>query len=293
MSDEVAVARAAAREAGRIALDHAARGLTAEWKGARDLVTAADRAAQARIREVVAEAFPTDLVVDEEGEASPGEDEIAGTRRWYVDPIDGTTNYLKGRHWWGVSIAFCDTDDELAAGVVYLPALGQTYEAVRGGGAMLDGEPIRCSPVTELAEALCCSGFPGSDSMADISRRNIEAWRLVMARALSLRATGAVAPDWCTVASGRADGSWTLGVGRWDIAAGIVIAREAGATVTDLDGIALRGPGERGVAATPGIHADLLSLVQAALDVPEIPRDDGTGGDLPEGHRATGERVNE
>ena len=266
MTEELEVALVAAREGGRIALDHAARGVRAEWKGAGDLVTAADRAVQRAIISVVGEAFPDDQVVGEEGEPLP-EQSVAGTRRWYIDPIDGTSNYLKGRHWWGVSVAYCDPDDHVAAGVVYLPVLGETFAAAEGGGATRNGAPIQCSPVTDFAEALCCSGFPGAESMRETSERNLGAWSRVMRRALSVRATGAVAPDWCSVAGGLADGSWTLGVGRWDIAAGTIIAREAGATVTDLDGISLRGPGTAGVVATPAIHVELLSLVH------------GTGGE--------------
>lgn len=266
MTPELEVALDAAREGGRVALDHAARGVSAEWKGAKDLVTAADRASQERIREVIAAAYPDDGVVDEEGEASPEESEVEGTRRWYVDPIDGTTNYLKGRNWWGVSVAFCDADDEFAAGVVRLPALGQTYAAARGRGATLDGELIRCSPVSDLSEALCCSGFPGAEALAEVSQRNVEAWRRLLPRALSVRAMGAVAADWCEVASGRADASWTLAVGRWDIAAATLIAREAGAVVTDLHGVTVRGPATSGIAAAPGIHAELLGLISDAIE---------------------------
>lgn len=263
MNEELEVALAATRDGGRVALEHAARGVRAQWKGAGDLVTAADLAVQDVIAAVIGAAFPHDRIVGEESEPPP-EDAVAGTRRWYVDPIDGTSNYLKGRHWWGVSVAFCDVDDQVTAGVVSLPVLGETFAAAAGTGATRNGEPIHCSPVTDFAEALCCSGFPGAESMRAVSERNLEAWRRVMRRALSVRATGAVAADWCSVAAGLADGSWTLGVGRWDIAAGTIIAREAGATVTDLDGISLRGPGTAGIAATPAIHVELLALVHGA-----------------------------
>ncbi len=263
MTEELEVALAAARDGGRVALEHAARGVRAEWKGAGDLVTAADHAVQHTIAAVVGDAFPDDLIIGEEGEPV-GEEQVTGSRRWYVDPIDGTSNYLKGRHWWGVSVGYCDPNDRLVAGVVYLPVLGETYAAAEGAGATRNGDPIRCSPVTDFAEALCCSGFPGAEAMRESSERNLGAWRRVMRRALSVRATGAVAPDWCSVAQGSADGSWTLGVGPWDIAAGTIIAREAGAVVTDLDGIALRGPGTAGIAATPGVHVELLALVNDA-----------------------------
>lgn len=261
MADELDVAVAAAREGGAIALEHRRRGVLAEWKGVGDVVTAADRAVQASVSRAIGEAFGGDAIVGEEGGPAPDEAAVRGQRRWYVDPIDGTTNYLKGRHWWGVSIAFADVDDRLAAGVVHLPALGETYTARLGGGARHDGEPIRASSVTDLAEALCTSGFPGAASMREASEGNLGIWQRVMRRALSVRATGAVAPDWCAVACGQADGAWTLGVGRWDIAAGTLIAREAGARVTDLDGGDLDGPATSGIAAAPGIHGALLALI--------------------------------
>lgn len=260
MTEELEVALAAARAGGAVALDHAARGVRAEWKGAGDLVTAADRAVQEHIVAAVREAFPGDAIVGEE-DGPLAEEHVAGTRRWYVDPIDGTSNYLKGRHWWAVSVAYCDPEDRITAGVVHLPVLGETFAAARGAGATRNGEPIRCSPVTHLSEALCCSGFPGAEAMRPVSERNLEAWARVMREVLSVRAMGAVAADWCAVACGMADGSWTMGVGRWDIAAGTIIAREAGATVTDLDGIVMQGPGTAGIAATPAIHVDLLALI--------------------------------
>jgi fructose-1,6-bisphosphatase/inositol monophosphatase family enzyme len=261
------VAVRAAREAGEVAMKHRRAGVQAEFKGVRDVVTAADREAQSVIAARIAEAFPDDGIVGEEG-SPPEEAEVVGRRRWYVDPIDGTSNYLKGRYWWGVSIGFCDADDVLSAGAVYLPALGELYTAARGRGAACNGEPIRCSSVTELGHALCSSGFPGAASHLGWSNRNLEAWRDAMGSVLSLRVTGAVAPDWCAVAAGRSDASWTLRVGRWDIAAGIVIAREAGARVTDLDGADIQGPATAGVAAAPGIHGPLLELLAGALGGP-------------------------
>lgn len=257
---ELEVAVQAAREAGAIALDHAARGVELQWKGERDVVTAADLAAQRRIIDRITEAFPGDLVVAEEGRPLP-EGEVAGHRRWYVDPVDGTTNFLKGRHWWGVAIAYCDTDDRLVAGATYLPALDELFAAAAGHGATCNGAPIRCSQVDDLGQALCVTGFPGSSAMLEVSQRNLSIWQRLLPKVLSLRATGAVAGDWCSVACGQADAAWTLGVGRWDIAAGIVIAREAGAVVTDLDGAPMHKPATAGVAASPGIHADLLELL--------------------------------
>lgn len=262
VADELDIALAAAHAAGALALEYRAQGVDAEWKGVGDLVTAADRAAEDLIREHIAATFPGDMIVGEEGLLVP-EHDVSGRRRWYVDPIDGTTNYLKGRHWWAVSIGFCDTDDTLAAGVVHLPVLEETYAAARGNGATRNDEPIHASAVTDLSEALCTSGFPGAVSYAQVSSRNIEVWEAVMHRALSLRAMGAIAPDFCAVADGRADAAWTLGVERWDIAAGTIIAHEAGAVITDLEGAALSGPGRQALVAAPGIHAALLDLITA------------------------------
>lgn len=262
--DELEVAVSAARQAGALALELRARGLRAERKARHDLVSEADRASQRRIADVIAAAFPDDLMVGEEG-SPPPESEVVGTRRWYVDPVDGTTNFLKGRHWWGVSVAFCDADDRITAGAVHLPDLDRTYAAAEGRGATCDGEPIGCSDVDGLDGALCASGFPTGDYLRDASDANLAVWRRLMRSAQSLRATGAVAPDWCSIASGETDGAWTLRVGRWDIAAAALIAREAGARVTDLAGQELRGPATAGIAATPGVHAELLAEIRAAL----------------------------
>lgn len=261
MSGEVDVARAAVVRGSEVALEYARAGVRAEWKAVGDVVTAADRAVQSTITEVIAAAYPDDVVVGEEGGPPPSEATLAGVRRWYVDPIDGTSNFLKGRHWWGVSVGFCAADDVLTAGAIALPVLGELFSATRGGGALRNDEPVTCSAVTDFAEALCTSGFPGAAALAEHSEANLEAWRAVLRRALSVRATGAIAPDWCDVACGRSEGSWTRTVGRWDIAAATVIAREAGAVVTDLTGTPITGPAASGLAAAPGIHAELLALV--------------------------------
>lgn len=261
---ELDLAVRAAEEGGRLAAERLTQGVRAEWKASRDLVTEADRASQARITQLIAEVFPADAVVGEEG-SPPAEEVVAGTRRWYVDPIDGTTNFLKGRPWWGVSVAFCDADDDITAGAVYLPVLEQMYAAAAGHGATRNGRPIRCSGVTDLEQALCASGFPTSESAVAASESNLAAWHDLLRRVMSLRVTGAVAPDWASVASGETDGAWAVSVGRWDIAAGALIAREAGARVTDLAGGALRGPATAGLVAAPGIHAQLLEIVAGAL----------------------------
>lgn len=254
-SPELQVALAGAHAAGGLLLELFHAGVETEEKGDRDLVSVADRDAERLVREHIAAVFPNDLVVGEEGEVVSRAD-AAGRRRWYVDPLDGTTNFLKGRRWWGVSIGFCDADDRMRAGVVHLPCWDETYAAEHGAGATRNGEPVRCSSVATLREALVTTGFPGATGTA-----NVPAWERAMRRALSVRATGALAPDLCAVASGRSDGVWALRPGPWDIAAGMLVASEAGATVTDLDGAPASAPPPTLLAAAPGVHAELLALV--------------------------------
>lgn len=254
-SRELAVAREAAAAASELLLGYFDKGVEAEAKGDRDLVSVADRDAEAVVRRVIAETFPDDLVVGEEG-AEVSAAAAAGRRRWYVDPLDGTTNFLKGRRMWGVSIGFCGPDDRVHVGVVTVPRQGETYAAVRGRGATLDGRPLQVSATSEVRDALFTTG-----SHVD-PQAQLPAWARVMDAALSLRVTGALAPDLCGVAAGESDGLWAVDPGPWDIAAGIVIAAEAGAVVTDLAGAPVGAPHVDGVVvAPPALHADLLRLL--------------------------------
>ncbi|HEY8341275.1 MAG TPA: inositol monophosphatase [Egibacteraceae bacterium] len=253
---ELAVAREAAAAASELLLRYFDKGVEVEAKGDRDLVSVADRDAEAVVRRVIAASFPDDLVVGEEGAAVSAAD-AAGRRRWYVDPLDGTTNFVKGRRMWGVSIGFCGPDDRVHVGVVTVPRQGETYTAVRGHGAARDGRPLRVSTTSAVRDALFTTGSHGDP------RAFLPAWGRVMEQALSLRVTGALAPDLCELAAGESDGLWALEPGPWDVAAGTLIAAEAGAVVTDLAGTPLRAPHVDGVvAAPPTLHADLLRLLR-------------------------------
>ena len=254
---ELRVAEDAARAAGGLLLGHYQRGVDAEEKSKGDLVSVADLESQALIRDRIAAEFPADLFIGEEGE---GVDEAAarGRRRWYVDPLDGTNNFVKGRRWWGVSIGFCDADDQVVAGVVHVPCWGETFAAGLGMGATRNGQTIRCSTVSELREACVTTGFPGPGPTGEF---NLSAIARVLEWVLDVRAMGAMAPDLCAVACGRADGAWSLRPESWDIAAGMLIAAEAGATVTDLEGQPPNFSGKGLLAATPGIHAELRALI--------------------------------
>lgn len=257
----------AARRAGDLLLRHAERGVTVEHKGRIDLVSEADRAAEASIRADLSEAFPDELVVGEEG-AFVAETETTGRSRWYVDPLDGTTNYLRGSGRWAVAIGWASPADTIEVGVVFRPRSGELFRARRGGGAHLDvigpegpvrSSELRVSEPGSLEEAVIASGFPYE--LHD-GPNNLREWAAVTLQARSVRCLGAAAVDICDVARGRLDGFWERRLGRWDTAAGMVIAAEAGAMVTDLDGAPLLAPATDIVVAGWRIHRELLAALQ-------------------------------
>jgi myo-inositol-1(or 4)-monophosphatase len=170
-----------------------------------------------------------------------------------IDPIDGTTNYLYGHPGYGISIA-AEVDGETAVGVVHDPIHGDRFAAIRGGEATRNGEPIRVSEETELASALIATGFaytaPERVAQAELLVRLIGQIR-------DIRRMGAAAVDLCSVACGRVDGFYERGLNRWDLAAGALIARTAGATVGELDDGTL-------VAAPPALYEPLTSALEAA-----------------------------
>lgn len=219
-----------------------------------DMVSEMDRAAEARLVEALLGARPDDGMVGEEGTDRDGTSGV----RWIVDPLDGTTNYLYRLPGFAVSIA-AEVDGELAVGVVYDVVHDELFAGVRGGGATLNGDPIAASSATDLARALVATGFS-----YDAARRRAQAQVLVevIPDIRDIRRFGAASVDLCAVACGRVDGYWERGLAPWDLAAGIVIAREAGAVVTDLHG----GPPAGGavVAAAPGIADALRARLLAA-----------------------------
>lgn len=213
------------------------------------MVSDADRDAEAVIRELLDRERPDDGLLAEEGSHA----EAASGRRWVVDPLDGTTNYLYRFPAWVVSVALEDGDGA-AVGVVHDPLHGETFTAARGEGARLDGAPIAVSGAEALATALIATGF-GYDP--DRRATQAEVLREVLPRARDVRRAGAAALDLCMVACGRVDGYYERGLNPWDWAAGALIAAEAGAIVRDL-------PGEPAglLAATPEIAAELMDLMR-------------------------------
>jgi myo-inositol-1(or 4)-monophosphatase len=230
--DPLVVCEAAARAGGRVLQDWIGR-FGVSNKGPRDLVTEADYAAQREVRRVVHEAFPDHGFVGEEsdtGAAQPasGTPGHSGSgTRWIVDPLDGTTNYVHGFPAYCVSIALA-TADRLEVGVVFDPVRGECFTARRGGGARLDGRPLRVPAVETLDEAIAAVSFPpqvAADSPA------VADFLAVVTRAQSIRRTGSTALNLAYLACGRLHAFWARRIACWDVAAGLLIARESGATV--------------------------------------------------------------
>ncbi|MDX2192637.1 MAG: inositol monophosphatase family protein [Gemmatimonadales bacterium] len=223
-------------------------------KGARDFVTHVDRTAEMLIREMLLAAEPSGRVLGEE--LSPDEPDVRRGLVWVVDPLDGTTNFLHGYPQYAISIAAA-VDGELLAGVVRHGARGDRYTAARGAGAFLDGTRLRVSTIDDPAFALIGTGFPFSDlSRWEAYQRQ---FRAVAGAAAGIRRAGAAALDLADVSAGRFEGFWELRLSPWDIAAGIVLIREAGGVITDFDGTPLSGLERCGVVAgNPAMHAWLL-----------------------------------
>ncbi|HET8618258.1 MAG TPA: inositol monophosphatase family protein [Acidimicrobiales bacterium] len=218
-----------------------------------DMVSEMDRASERLIVSTLLAARPDDGVVGEEGS------ERAGTSglRWVVDPLDGTTNYLYGHPGWGVSIAAEDASG-VVAGVVADATHASLFTATRGGGARRDGAAIRVSGCTDLATALVGTGFSYS---AERRRGQAEVLVGLLPRIRDIRRMGAAAVDLCSVACGRLDAYYERGLAPWDLAAGGLVATEAGAVLTALDGGPVRP--DSVLAAGPGIAAPLSGLLRS------------------------------
>lgn len=225
--------------------------ITATKSSATDIVTEMDQAAEQLIVEQIRAARPGDGFLGEEGAADEGSSGVT----WVIDPIDGTVNYLYGIPAHAVSIGVRIGPD-VVAGVVCNPATGEMWTARRGFGAELDGRPIRVNPVSELAMALVATGF---GYQASRRARQAEILRAVLPLVRDIRRFGAASLDLCAVACGRVDAYYERGLKPWDLAAGGLIATEAGARVEGLGG---RPAGEDLViAAPPGIFGRLEALL--------------------------------
>ena len=251
----VSVAVEAAREAGALLLEEFSRPQEIRYKGEVDLVTAADVRSEHAITTRMREAFPNHLIIGEElGEQKARSGEAR--YRWYIDPLDGTTNFAHGFPVFAVSLGLLDGDQPVA-GVVYNPVLDEMFSAIRGRGAQLNGDPIRVSPVKRLSESLLGTGFP---TRKRLSNPNIRYYWEYTLRSHGVRRAGAAALDLCSVACGRFEAFWEFGLKPWDTAAGMLLVEEAGGRVTDFQEKPYH-PGDREIVASNGLIHDELCRV--------------------------------
>lgn len=245
-----------ARQAGTMALVGRREGLSdiQTKTTATDMVTEFDRASEKLVVEGLARHRPDDAIVGEEGTTHAGTSGIT----WYIDPIDGTTNFLYSLPNWAVSIGATDEIGALA-GAVYVPAMGEMFTAVRGGGAHLNGSPIRCNPTAVLSQSLVCTGFSYSST-----QRTLQAQRVARMIHLvrDIRRFGAASIDLCYVACGRLDAYFEENLASWDIVAGELIAREAGCRSGNFAGQPVT-PSQL-LASVPAIFDDLAELITAS-----------------------------
>ncbi len=252
----LAVAVRAANEAVGLIHDRRPATFAVDAKStATDLVTEMDTASEALIRSILAEERPDDVVIGEEGGAAQVPAEAPGAVTWYVDPIDGTTNYVYDHPGYNVSIA-ATIDDVAVAAVVADPTHSRTYTATRGGGAWCDDRRLRMGPAPVLPEALIATGFAYDSGRR--GRQGALVGRL-LPQIRDIRRMGAAALDLCSVAAGRVDAYYEVGLARWDLAAGALVAEEAGARLGSLDGGPVRP--ESVLVTHPALFDELQSLL--------------------------------
>ncbi len=243
-----------AREAGALLMQYFHQGLKIEYKGDADLVTAADRASEALIRERIAKLFPAHDVMGEE----QGLNDRGNEYRWYVDPLDGTTNFAHGYPVFCVSLAIehrSASSAERVAAVVYDPTRDELFSAEQGKAAQLNGAPTHVSKTAQLKECLVATGFP---SHKRHKNPNIHFYHQITLRTHGVRRAGSAALDLCYVASGRFDGFWEFNLNPWDTAAGVLIVQEAGGKVTRFDGSPFQLNSQQTLATNGLVHDALL-----------------------------------
>jgi myo-inositol-1(or 4)-monophosphatase len=264
-----------AREAGACLRNFFAAGVETEYKGDVDLVTVADRTSEKLIRERLAAVFPEHGVFGEEGTR----ERMEGEFRWYVDPLDGTTNFAHGFPQFCVSLGLehrpagiaPGEDGTIVAGVVYDPMRDELYAAERGRGAWLNGKPMHVSRIGVLAESLVSTGFP---SKKRHDSPNIHFYHEFTLRSHGVRRAGSAALDLAYVASGRLEAFWEFNLNPWDTAAGILLVTEAGGRVGDFAGGAFRLDSREVLASNGLIHEELVGLFEAMFagrDLAPIP----------------------
>lgn len=249
-------AQTVARAAGRKLRLAQAKKPHVDFKGAIDLVTEMDRKVERFIAAELSRSFPGFDFLAEEAQRNV---DTGSEFRWVVDPLDGTTNYAHGLPIFSVSIAL-EHRGQVVAGVVYQPVLDELFSAQKGRGAKLNGQRISVSSRSRLDQSLLVTGFPYD--MHTTREDNLKYFGRLSKRARAVRRLGSAALDLCYVACGRFDGYWELKLAPWDVAAGSLVATEAGAKITTMEGRPFSIFGRSLVAAGPRLHKSLLSSLR-------------------------------
>jgi myo-inositol-1(or 4)-monophosphatase len=259
MEHFLAVAKDAAHQAGALLRANWLQPKTIEMKtDIVDLVTNVDKESDALITGLLRAQFPTHQIIAEESAVS-GQD---GPYQWYIDPIDGTTNFAHGFPHFAVSIALAH-EGRMIVGVVHDPIRGETFAATRGGGAFLNDAPLRVSPAPSLDQSLVLTGFPYDRRQR--SAYYLRFYQAFMLRTQGVRRCGSAALDLCYVACGRADAFWEWRLHPWDTAAGSLIVEEAGGKMSDFTGAPFRIHGEQTLASNGLLHAEMLAVLKEVL----------------------------
>jgi myo-inositol-1(or 4)-monophosphatase len=243
-----------AQEAGTILCEEFVRPLQISYKGEADLVTQADRRSEQAIVAKLTKYFPDHAIVAEEG--SGHESTTDSEFRWYVDPLDGTTNFAHGYPCFSVSIALARRDTTVV-GVVFNPYYNELYVAERFQGATLNGKKIQVSAVKTLAASLLCTGFP---THKRASNANIHYYWDFTLRSHGVRRDGSAALDLACVAAGRFDGFWEFGLNKWDTAAGVLLVEEAGGRVSDFAAAPYQLGGPTILASNGMVHEEMCKV---------------------------------
>ena len=240
-----------AREAGALLANYFERRVAFELKGDFDLVTEADRASEKLIVERLRSHFPTHGIMAEEG----GGHESPSGYRWFVDPLDGTTNFAHSFPMFNVTLGL-EREGEMLAGVIFDPVRQEMFTAERGSGAWLNNRRIRVSGVRRLEDSLASTGFPSRKRHQNV---NIHFYHQMAMASHGVRRTGSAALDLAYVACGRLDAFWEFGLKPWDMAAGVLLVREAGGSVSDMRGA------PHGVTSSEDLLADNGALHEQVL----------------------------
>jgi myo-inositol-1(or 4)-monophosphatase len=248
-------ARKIALKAGDFLKKNSARRKSISYKDnlGSNIVTDMDHASEDMIVKALRKEFPDHAIVAEESGLSGD-----SPHKWYIDPVDGTTNFAHGYPIWAVTLAY-EAHGQIQAGATYAPMLGDLYWAKRGGGAFRNGKRIHVTKQADLSRSLLCTGF---SYLLEYRKINLHYFTEFLMKAQAIRRVGAASLDLCWTAAGAFDGFWEMRLGPWDMAAGIVILEEAGAKITNFQGGPVDVRQGDFVGANPALHRTMLDVIK-------------------------------